>query len=88
MRINETTLRRIIRTLLEADGLETTDTEQAAKAAINPSPVQQPSPQVPTSGDDVSPAEAFANALARKMRKKGAPESTVTAMLDASKASS
>jgi len=86
MRINETTLRRYIRTLLEETGLETTPAEAAAQAALVPktnTQSQQGTPDngQPTSETDMPPADV--DALARKMREKGASETSVKDMLSA-----
>ena len=90
MIIKETQLRRAIRQIIleaEEDGsLEMTDAEKAAKAATIPKPATPPTPEAQKE-EDLTPEQAFTRALAQKMRKKGVPESTVTAMLDATKGS-
>lgn len=86
MRINESTLRRYIRTLLEADpaetpGLEVTDAEQAAKeATTTPQPEQKP--EEPKPGEELSLSKAIAQTLARRMRRDGAVEQSVTDMMN------
>lgn len=83
MRIHETTLRRYIRTLLEADGLETTAAEIAAKAAVTPvSTAPQSTTTTPGQSEGDMPPEEV-DALAKRMREKGAPESSVKDMLAA-----
>lgn len=81
MRINETTLRRYIRTLLEDAGLEMTDAERAAKAAVTPGPTPPPKPPTEQQEVDMLPAEV--DTLAKRMREKGAPEEAVKDMLAA-----
>lgn len=80
-------LRSYIRILLEDVGMEMTDAERAAKAAVTPKPTapEQGTPDKPPAQPqeevDMPPAEV--DTLAKRMREKGASEDAVKSMLAA-----
>ena len=78
-------LRSYIRILLEDVNMEMTDAERAAKAAITPKPAAPEQGKPDQTGqqkeEDMLPADV--DTLAKRMREKGAPESSVKDMLAA-----